>query len=91
MGYSKSNLLSVKSYFEFILFLFSFSKAGQESFRSLTSSYYRGAHGALVVYDITKFVIFFMIHKKVFIYICLFFFFFIVKIHLNTLVLGLKM
>ena len=27
--------------------------AGQERFRSLTSSYYKGGHGALIVYDIT--------------------------------------
>lgn len=28
--------------------------AGQERYRSVTSAYYRGAAGALIVYDITK-------------------------------------
>lgn len=50
--FSRSTLLSDYSKHCFWIW-----QAGQESFRSITRSYYRGAAGALLVYDITRYVL----------------------------------
>jgi Ras-related protein Rab-1A len=37
----------------YVLLIPQWDTAGQERFRTITSSYYRGAHGIIVVYDCT--------------------------------------
>jgi len=39
---------------KFVFFLSYRDTAGQERFRTITSTYYRGTHGVIVVYDVTN-------------------------------------
>ena len=36
------------------MLLMKWDTAGQDRFKNITSSYYRGAHGIIVVYDLTE-------------------------------------
>lgn len=42
------------SFFKLFTQLIFYNKAGQEKFRAISQQYYRNAHGAILVYDITN-------------------------------------
>lgn len=60
---SASSSPNISSTFPKIIKLQIWDTAGQERFRSITSSYFRGAHGIIVVFDITNYSSFLSVGK----------------------------
>lgn len=52
-GVSSWSVGSGKGFSSAYVVILQWDTAGQERFRTITSSYYRGAHGIIVVYDVT--------------------------------------
>ena len=53
MNFKETIYLSIRSDLVNFFITLQWDTAGQEQFRTITSSYYRGAQGIILVYDVT--------------------------------------